>query len=78
MPIAFASQRDLTGFFLNLSVIIDISYLDRNFVKEDIMNFKVFEYIIAVNKYKNFTKAAEKCGITQATMSARIKTSKIN
>jgi LysR family transcriptional regulator, hydrogen peroxide-inducible genes activator len=37
------------------------------------MNFQQLEYIIAVDQFKNFTKAASYCNVTQATLSAMIK-----
>ena len=37
------------------------------------MNLQQMEYIIAVDKLKNFVKAAESCFITQATLSMMIK-----
>lgn len=37
------------------------------------MNLQQLEYIVAVDRFKNFTKAAEYCHVTQATLSAMIK-----
>lgn len=37
------------------------------------MNFQQIEYILAVDKYKSFSKAAEACFITQATLSTMVK-----
>ncbi len=37
------------------------------------MNFQQLEYIIAVDKLKNFVKASESCFVTQATLSMMIK-----
>lgn len=37
------------------------------------MNIQQLEYIIAVDRFKNFTRAAEHCYVTQATLSAMIK-----
>jgi LysR family hydrogen peroxide-inducible transcriptional activator len=37
------------------------------------MNIQQLEYIIAVDKLKNFTRAAEQCFVTQATLSTMIK-----
>jgi LysR family transcriptional regulator, hydrogen peroxide-inducible genes activator len=37
------------------------------------MNLQQFEYIIAVDRLKNFTRAAEQCFVTQATLSAMVK-----
>ncbi|MCB0641036.1 MAG: LysR family transcriptional regulator [Phaeodactylibacter sp.] len=37
------------------------------------MNLQQFEYIIAVDRFRSFTKAAEYCNVTQATLSAMIK-----
>ena len=37
------------------------------------MNFQQLEYILAVDKYKNFVKASEACFVTQATLSMMIK-----
>lgn len=37
------------------------------------MNFQQLEYIVAVERYKNFVKAAEACFVTQATLSMMIK-----
>jgi len=37
------------------------------------MNLQQLEYIIAVNTYRHFAKAAEKCFVTQATLSMMIK-----
>lgn len=38
-----------------------------------IMNFQQLEYIVAVDKHKNFVKASESCFVTQATLSMMIK-----
>jgi LysR family hydrogen peroxide-inducible transcriptional activator len=37
------------------------------------MNFQQLEYILAVDQYKSFSKAAEYCHVTQATLSAMVK-----
>lgn len=37
------------------------------------MNFQQLEYIVALDTYKNFSKAAEACFITQATLSTMVK-----
>ena len=37
------------------------------------MNIQQLEYLIAVDRLKNFTKAAEMCNVTQATLSAMVK-----
>ncbi len=37
------------------------------------MNLQQCEYLIAVDRFKNFTKAAECCHVTQATLSAMVK-----
>ncbi|MEM9984236.1 MAG: LysR substrate-binding domain-containing protein [Bacteroidota bacterium] len=37
------------------------------------MNFRQLEYILAVQEQKHFGKAAEQCGVSQATLSAMIK-----
>jgi LysR family transcriptional regulator, hydrogen peroxide-inducible genes activator len=37
------------------------------------MNLQQLEYIIALDKYKSFSKAAESCFITQATLSTMVK-----
>lgn len=37
------------------------------------MNFQQLEYIIAVDRHKNFVKASESCFVTQATLSMMIK-----
>lgn len=37
------------------------------------MNFQQLEYIVAVDKHKNFVRAAESCFVTQATLSMMIK-----
>ena len=37
------------------------------------MNFQQLEYVLAVQKHKHFSIAAESCSITQATLSAMIK-----
>jgi LysR family hydrogen peroxide-inducible transcriptional activator len=37
------------------------------------MNFQQLEYIVALDTYKHFGKAAEKCFVTQATLSMMIK-----
>jgi LysR family hydrogen peroxide-inducible transcriptional activator len=37
------------------------------------MNIQQLEYIIAVDRFKSFTKASEYCNITQATLSAMVK-----
>lgn len=36
------------------------------------MTLQQLEYIIALNKYRHFVKAAESCGITQSTLSSMI------
>lgn len=37
------------------------------------MNFQQLDYIVALDRYKNFSKAAESCAITQATLSTMVK-----
>lgn len=37
------------------------------------MNLKEFHYLVAVDKYKNFSKAAQACCVSQPTLSAQIK-----
>ena len=37
------------------------------------MNIQQLEYVIALDTYRNFVKAAEKCHVTQATLSMMIK-----
>lgn len=37
------------------------------------MNFQQIEYIVALDKFKSFSKAAEACFITQATLSTMVK-----
>lgn len=37
------------------------------------MNIQQMEYILAVDRFKNFTRAAEHCHVTQATLSGMIK-----
>lgn len=37
------------------------------------MNLQQFEYLVAVDKHKSFSKAAEACFITQATLSTMVK-----
>jgi LysR family hydrogen peroxide-inducible transcriptional activator len=37
------------------------------------MNIQQLEYVIALDTYRNFVKAAEKCNVTQATLSMMIK-----
>ncbi len=37
------------------------------------MNFQQLEYVLAVHQYKHFGEAAERCNITQATLSAMIR-----
>jgi LysR family hydrogen peroxide-inducible transcriptional activator len=37
------------------------------------MNLQQFEYILALDQHKNFSKAAEACFITQATLSTMVK-----
>ncbi|MEO8240085.1 MAG: LysR family transcriptional regulator [Flavobacterium sp.] len=37
------------------------------------MNIQQLEYIVALDKYRHFLKAAEACYITQATLSGMIK-----
>ncbi|MFY7861016.1 MAG: hydrogen peroxide-inducible genes activator [Chitinophagales bacterium] len=37
------------------------------------MNFQQLEYIVALDRYKSFSKAAEHCFITQATLSIMVK-----
>jgi LysR family hydrogen peroxide-inducible transcriptional activator len=38
-----------------------------------IMNLQQIEYIVALDKFKSFSKAAEACFITQATLSTMVK-----
>ena len=49
----------------------DILYIRIDFIY--IMNLNQLEYIIAVDTHRHFVKAAEKCYITQATLSMMIK-----
>ena len=37
------------------------------------MNFQQLEYIVAVDRFKSFSKAADSCFITQATLSTMVK-----
>lgn len=37
------------------------------------MNLQQLEYILAIDRYRNFTRAAEACFVTQATLSAMVK-----
>lgn len=37
------------------------------------MNFQQLEYVIAVNSHRHFSKAADSCNVTQATLSSMIK-----
>jgi LysR family hydrogen peroxide-inducible transcriptional activator len=37
------------------------------------MNIQQMEYLVAVDRFKNFTKAADYCNVTQATLSAMVK-----
>ena len=37
------------------------------------MNLQQLEYLIALDRYKSFSKAADACFITQATLSTMIK-----
>lgn len=37
------------------------------------MNLQQLQYIVAVDKYRHFVKAAESCGITQSTLSSMIR-----
>ena len=37
------------------------------------MNIQQLEYIIAIDRFKSFTKAADYCHVTQATLSAMVK-----
>jgi LysR family hydrogen peroxide-inducible transcriptional activator len=37
------------------------------------MNIQQLEYILAVDRFRNFTKASESCHVTQATLSAMVK-----
>ncbi len=37
------------------------------------MNIQQLEYIVAIDRFKNFTRAAEYCHVTQATLSAMVK-----
>jgi LysR family transcriptional regulator, hydrogen peroxide-inducible genes activator len=43
------------------------------FLKYHIMNLQQLEYIVAVEQFKNFSRAAEYCHVTQATLSAMVK-----
>lgn len=36
------------------------------------MTIQQMEYIVAVNKYRHFVTASEKCGVTQPTLSMMI------
>ncbi|MFN7831310.1 MAG: LysR family transcriptional regulator, partial [Bacteroidota bacterium] len=37
------------------------------------MNLQQLEYIIAVDRFRNFTKASDHCNVTQATLSAMVR-----
>lgn len=37
------------------------------------MNLQQLEYIVALDQYKSFSKAADACFITQATLSTMVK-----
>ncbi len=50
----------------------DIVYICINFVNTR-MNLQQLEYIIAVDTYRHFVTAAEKCYVTQATLSTMVK-----
>ena len=54
--------------FINQTDIIYIC-IDKIYI----MNLQQLEYIIAVDKLKNFVKAAETCFVTQATLSMMVK-----
>ena len=36
------------------------------------MTLQQMEYIVAVDKYRHFVRAAESCGVTQSTLSSLI------
>ncbi|MCZ2458989.1 MAG: LysR family transcriptional regulator [Chitinophagales bacterium] len=36
------------------------------------MNFNQLKYIVAVDRYRNFARAADECGIAQSTLSKEI------
>ena len=36
------------------------------------MTLQQLEYIVAVDKYRHFVRAAESCGVTQSTLSSLI------
>lgn len=57
-------------FFFNINQT-DIIYICIDEIYN--MNLQQLEYIIAVNKLKNFVKASEACFVTQATLSMMIK-----
>lgn len=44
----------------------------QNTTNHPAMNFNQLKYIIAIDKYKNFTRAAESCNIAQSTLSKEI------
>ena len=37
------------------------------------MNFRELEYLVAIDTFKHFRKAAEKCFVTQPTLSGQLK-----
>lgn len=48
-------------------------YLYIEFIKQhDVMTLQQMEYIVAVDRYRHFAKAAESCGVSQSTLSSLV------
>lgn len=53
---------------------IDFLYLSIEIIeyKQSYMTLQQMEYIVAVDKYRHFAKAAESCGVSQSTLSSLV------
>lgn len=66
----------LLPIFCKNSTIIYIYKIDSFYIcidNIDIMTLQQMEYVVAVDKYRHFVKAAESCNVSQSTLSMMIK-----
>lgn len=62
----------LLPIFCKNSTIIYIYKIDSFYIS-NIMTLQQMEYVVAVDKYRHFVKAAESCNVSQSTLSMMIK-----
>ena len=67
----------ISVFFCDTKILRIILSIKQNFsifvlIKSIDMNFQQMEYIVAVDKYRHFVKAADACNVTQSTLSSMI------